>query len=193
MCGRFCLLKDPVALLRAFALEWPEAFRKLLELFPTQNIPAVLADPQTGKPGVQFLHWGLVPHWAQDARSSARLINARTETAAQKPSFRDAYRRRRCLIPASGYWEWEKTPEGTIKHYFQPSEEGGHFVFAGLWERWQPDPQLPPLLSATILTTGAQGPVSLIHDRMPVHLSPEEWAGWLFPPGIRRPHVPDAI
>jgi len=123
------------------------------------------------------VRWGLVPSWADDPKIGSRMINARSETAADKPSFRAAYKRRRCLIPASGFYEWRPTASPKQPFHIAP-HAGGLLAFAGLWERWM-SPAGETLESATILTTDANALIGAIHDRMPVILTPSEYDLWL--------------
>jgi putative SOS response-associated peptidase YedK len=144
---------------------------------PSQRI-AVIRALAAGSRELAFLHWGLIPAWATDPAIAARLINARAETAAEKPAFRAAMRRRRCLIPADGFYEWQKTETAKRPFFFQLQDERP-FAMAGLWETWQgPD---GPVESCTILTTAANELVAKLHERMPVILEPQAYAAWLDP------------
>lgn len=143
---------------------------------PTQEIPVIRADADRRQ--LTMMRWGLVPSWADDPKIGSRLINARSEDAASKPSFQSALKQRRCLIPADGFYEWEKIGKARQPHWFRMRDERP-FAFAGLWESW---PKMnPPLESATILTTRANELVGKYHDRMPVILSPNDYAVWLDP------------
>ncbi|MFM7321748.1 MAG: SOS response-associated peptidase [Armatimonadota bacterium] len=178
MCGRFTQHHDQS--------ELEARFRAVGSLFPIEphwNIapgqPIVALVPH-GPEGVRLLEplrWGLVPSWARDDSIGNRLINARSETAAEKPSFRTALKRRRCLIPADGFYEWERS---TRQPWHAHLREGGLFAMAGLWEEWLA-PDGSPLRTAAILTTEANPLVAKIHDRMPVILSREDEAAWLAP------------
>jgi putative SOS response-associated peptidase YedK len=181
MCGRFTLttpVRELADLFQATEVELPAAL-------PQYNIPpsaAVLAVRQLpGQEGRQLvpLVWGLIPSWARDPSIGNRLINARAETAPEKPSFRDAFRRRRCLVLSNGFFEWKKQ-NGKKEPYLVRLRNGQPFAFAGLWERWHgSDDQ--PIETCTILTTDANDLVRPIHDRMPVILDPAGYAGWLDP------------
>lgn len=149
---------------------------------PTQHAPVVLQDH--GGRVLDMYRWGLIPFWAKDASIGNRLINARAETVADKPAFREAYRRRRCLVPASGFYEWQRTAEGKVPHWIHPAD-GGLLTFAGLWEEWRPE-DAEPVRTYTILTTRANGFMRRIHDRMPVVLSPGERDAWLGPDASTR-------
>lgn len=159
-------------------------------LQPRYNIPpsqAVLAvRRQAGRDGRELvpLRWGLIPSWARDPEIGNRLINARAETAADKPSFRDAFRQRRCLVLADGFFEWKKR-QGGKEPYLVRLHDGRPFAFAGLWERWR-SPENEAVETCTILTTDANELVRPIHDRMPVILEPGAYELWL-DPGVREP------
>ena len=153
-------------------------------LCPGESIAAVVSDGEERRLGL--LRWGLVPYWTKDAKIARAHINARAETVGRMPAFRDAFRRRRCLIPADGFYEWKR--EGRTKTPFLIRVRGGEpFAFAGLWERWRP-PEGPPLLTCAILTCPANELVAPVHDRMPVILPPEAEAAWL-DPAARDPDV----
>jgi putative SOS response-associated peptidase YedK len=125
-----------------------------------------------------LLRWGLVPSWAKDKGIGARLLNARAETAATQPSFRSAFKKRRCLIPADGFFEWAKV-EGRKQPFYFTLQDGGPFAFAGLWEEWKGEGE--PLRSCAILTTEANDVVRPVHERMPVILAPDDYTKWLGP------------
>jgi putative SOS response-associated peptidase YedK len=177
MCGRFTLTTPAQAVHQLFPLfdlaEEPARYN----IAPTQGILAVRAGPD-GKPELAHLRWGLVPAWADDPAIGNRLINARAETAASKPAFRAAFRRRRCLIVADGFYEWQKSGGRKQPYYFQ-LRDGVPFAFAGLWEHW--DRGERPLDTCTILTTDANDLLRPIHDRMPVILPRESFERWLDP------------
>ena len=125
--------------------------------------------------------WGLVPHWADSPKVAATMINARAETVATKPAFRDALQRRRCLIPANGFYEWTKAADGSKQPHFISPPAGELLAFAGLWETWRDktDPTAPPLKSCTIITRPAEGSITQLHDRMPLALPRDAWDPWL--------------
>ncbi len=179
MCGRFTLATEADKLRWAFpGFIFPDDIQPRYNIAPSQNVAAVLND---GESRVRELKWGLVPHWAKDPKIGNRMINARSETLSDKPAFRAAYRRRRCLILADGFYEWRKDPGAKTKTpvYIRLASEGP-FTFAGLWERWDPDGE-SPLLSCTIITTEPNPLVAEIHNRMPVILPTEAHARWLAP------------
>ena len=153
---------------------------------PTQAVPVVRMAPQQSEPQRQFvfLHWGLVPSWADDPAIGNRMINARAETAADKPSFRTALRRRRCLIVADGFYEWQKLGKRRQPMFIHLRDDRP-LAFAGLWESWEGAGH-SALESCTILTTEANDLVRPIHDRMPVIVAPEDYARWL-DPAVQKP------
>lgn len=179
MCGRFTLTIDPADLQDAFpGLTFPESMVPRYNVAPSQSV-AVVAN--NGKNQVELFKWGLVPSWAQDPSIGNRMINARAESLAEKPSFRAAYKRRRCLILADGFFEWQPVPGGKSKTpMFIRLKSGEPFAFAGLWEAWHPD-QEDTLLSCTVITTTPNTLMERIHNRMPVILKPEAYPLWLDP------------
>ena len=178
MCGRFTLTADQDSFedrfsLTGFDLGWVPSFN----IAPTQEVLTVTNDGSENRP--ELMRWGLVPSWAKDPKIGNRMINARSETLTEKPSFRIAFKRRRCLIPADGFYEWKR--EGKAKKpMLITANPGGLFAFAGLWETWkQPDGSW--LLTCAIITTSANEFMTSIHDRMPVILPRESEALWLDP------------
>ena len=187
MCGRFALALDPADLQAAF----PE-FTFPLQAAPRYNVAPtqpILAVPNDGANKADFFVWGLIPGWAKDPSLGARLINARAETLAEKPAFRGAYKYRRCLILANGFYEWQAQPgEKTKLPYFIHLKSGDPFAFAGLWERWQaadghrPEPvEGSEVRSAAIITTEPNALMSPLHSRMPVILPRSGYTQWLDP------------
>jgi putative SOS response-associated peptidase YedK len=178
MCGRFTLTADQDSFedrfsFTGFDLGWVPSFN----IAPTQEVLTVTNDGSENRP--ELMRWGLVPSWAKDPKIGNRMINARSETLTEKPSFRTAFERRRCLIPADGFYEWKR--EGKAKKpMLITANPGGLFAFAGLWETWkQPDDCW--LLTCAIITTSANEFMTSIHDRMPVILPRESEALWLDP------------
>lgn len=176
MCGRYTLAVSPAQLAARFEVA-PLALQPRYNIAPTQPAPVVRLS--NGARELALLRWGLIPSWANDAAIGARLINARSETVLEKPAFRTAFRRRRCLIPASGFYEWQQQTSGKQPFYFTPVD-GDLMAFAGLWEQWRA-PDGAVVESYTILTTAANEIVAPIHDRMPVILPPDLDALWLDP------------
>ena len=180
MCGRFTLAADPSELTQMFPeFELPEHLKPRYNIAPSQDIAVV---PNTGENKVEFFRWGLIPSWAKDPQIGYRMINARAETLAQKPSFRNAYRRRRCLILADGFYEWHQEPGHRSKTpIYVKLKSGKPFAFAGLWEVWQPNDDAPPVRSCTIITTAPNALIEQIHNRMPAILAREAYGQWLDP------------
>jgi putative SOS response-associated peptidase YedK len=179
MCGRFTLTIDPADLREAFPEFYlPAQVPTRFNIAPTQP---VLVLPNNGTNKADFFVWGLIPSWAKDPTIGSRLINARAETLAEKPSFRSAYKYRRCLIFADGFFEWQSQPgtRGKVPHLIK-LKSGKPFTFAGLWEHWQ-SPDGSEIKSATIITTTPNELMAQIHDRMPVILPPGAYAQWLDP------------
>ena len=174
MCGRFTQRKPAKALEEHFGVEVPET-QPGFNVAPTQNVLAVRGG-DAGRE-VAWLKWGLVPAWAKDTSVGVRLINARSETVAEKPSFREAFKKRRCIIPADGFYEWRRTERGKQPYFFRMRDDRP-FGFAGLWERWEGEGG-ETINSCTILTTEANEVLRPVHDRMPVILHPEEYSRWL--------------
>jgi len=171
MCGRFELHTHPAAIALAFGLPAPPFMVPRYNIAPMQPIPVVRLSADGTRECVD-MRWGFVPRWAKDPSVGGKMNNARAETVAEKPSFREAYRKRRCLIPANGYYEWK--PEGGRKqpYYIYPSG-GALFAFAGLWEQWN------DLETCTVITTEANEKMAAVADRMPVIVSPAEYSAWL--------------
>ncbi|NJN14993.1 MAG: SOS response-associated peptidase [Oscillochloris sp.] len=176
MCGRYTLAISGEQAQQQFALPTTPTLAPRYNIAPTQSVAVVRAAEQ--RRDLALLRWGLIPGWAKDAAIGARMINARGETVAEKPAFKHAMRRRRCLIPADGFYEWQATAEGKQPIYFQMAD-GTPFAFAGLWEQWRgPD---GPVESCTIITTSANELVHPVHDRMPVIVAPDDYVRWLAP------------
>lgn len=184
MCGRFALFIDPAELLQWFGLMGPAP----AGLTPRQNVAPgepVVAITQTDRPQAEWFQWGLIPAWATDPQIGRRLINARAETAAVKPAFRAAFKQRRCLIPATGFYEWRSVGKTKQPVLFQ-MKEAPLLALAGLWESWRA-PDGATRRTVTILTTAPNDLVAPVHDRMPVILKREAYALWL----AARPLTPE--
>jgi putative SOS response-associated peptidase YedK len=178
VCGRFVQFSPLEALIASFGIEAVSAdISPDYNVAPTKDILAVIRVDGQNRLG--RLRWGLVPSWSRDPAVGSRLINARLETAATKKSFRTAFRRRRCLIPADGFYEWKKDKGGKQPYFLKPLS-GAPAAFAGLWEIWRSEAG-QKISSCTILTTAASACVSNIHDRMPVALDPAAYGPWLDP------------
>jgi len=177
MCGRYTLTVSASVLGEVFEADVRIEHSPRYNIAPTQTVPIVRLD-ESGQRRVDGARWGLVPHWAKDPSIGNRMINARSETAADKPAFRSAIRRRRCLIPADGFFEWQRVAGGKQPYHIR-FRDRRVTAFAGLWERWRASDDAPTLDSCTILTTSPTATVARIHDRMPVILSPDAWPVWM--------------
>ncbi|MBC8123400.1 MAG: SOS response-associated peptidase [Gemmatimonadaceae bacterium] len=175
MCGRYTLSASAEKLSQAFNLDTVPPLVPRFNIAPTQMVAAVREETQ--KRRLVTLRWGLIPAWAKDPAIGNKLINARAETLSEKPSFRSASRLRRCLIPVSGFYEWQRLEGRKQPHYIRLGS-GEPFAFAGLWESWH-GPEAESVESCTIITTTANTLVGTIHDRMPVILAPHDYDAWL--------------
>lgn len=190
MCARYTLARELAEVVRMIVcVNLLKAYSPRYNIAPNQYAPVLVREE--GATELRMLRWGLVPAWAKDEKVGSKLINARMETVMEQPSFRHAWRSRRCLIPADGFYEWLSTPSGKIPHRFTMKDRQP-FCFAGLWERWQPTtasqqelfaaaPESVPLDTFTIMTTRANALVATLHDRMPVILAPQDFELWLDP------------
>ena len=178
MCGRYASFLPAEALRAMFHTENPTPnWEPTWNMAPTRDAPVVRLHPETRARHLDLLRWGLVPHWAKDPKSVRQPINARAETAATSPMFRDALVRRRCLVPADVFYEWQATAEG--KQPFAIARTDGHpMVFAGLWEGWR-GADGTVMRTFTIVTTSANATLRPLHERMPVVLEPSDWPAWL--------------
>jgi putative SOS response-associated peptidase YedK len=177
MCGRFTLTSTAEILASLFHLREVPDLPQRFNIAPTQSVAVVRPSAETGSRELVMLRWGLIPSWAADPAIGNSLINARSETVATKPSFRSAFRQRRCLVVADGFYEWQKRPGGKKQPYYFRLGDGRPFAFAGLWERWQKGEE--PVESCTLLTTTANATVRPVHERMPVILQPAAYDQWL--------------
>lgn len=181
MCGRYALYTDYAIILERFHIEESAVgegeYSPSYNIAPSQKVLAIVNDGTKNRLG--YLKWGLVPPWAKDQKIGYKMINARAETAAEKPSFRHAFKKKRCLIIADAFYEWQRTDEGKIP-MLAKLKSGKPFAFAGLWETWQ-SPEGETVNTCTILTTQANRVMGTIHDRMPVMLSEEGEKLWLDP------------
>ncbi|CAN5708233.1 SOS response-associated peptidase [soil metagenome] len=174
MCGRFSLKASPDDLRKTLGTEPPAGYRPRYNIAPTQDVLSLVLDG--GSRTARMLRWGLIPFWAEDPRIGNRMINARAETVAQKPAFRNAFSRQRCLVVADGFYEWQASPAG--KRPYRIQRPGAvPFCFAGLWERWERGGKR--IESCTILTRAADDRIAAIHDRMPVILDGSDYDRWL--------------
>jgi putative SOS response-associated peptidase YedK len=178
MCGRYTLTKEEKRLLERYGNPpgYQEAFRPRFNIAPTQQALVFLIEEN---PVLKNLRWGLIPSWAQDEKIGNQMINARCETVAEKPAFRAAFKKRRCLVVADGFYEWIKTPDGKAPVWItQRNHEP--FCFAGLWESWR-SPEGKDVRTFSIITTTANELLSCVHTRMPVILGEKDYNQWLDP------------
>lgn len=192
MCGRYVSATPPDQIAAYFGAEAPEAaLPPSYNVAPTSDVYAVLSDGSARH--VDAFHWGLVPRWANDAKIGSKMINARAETLAEKNAYKAAFRARRCIIPADGFYEWQQHPteaKGKKQPYFIHHPDGEPYALAGLWELWRgPQRDQEPLRSCTIITTTPNSEMAKIHDRMPVILPSSAWDTWL----DRDQHDPDLL
>ncbi len=197
MCGRYTLSQSAEAIATAFGLDTSLAIEPRYNIAPTQLVPVVLYSAKKQRQ-LQMMRWGLIPSWAKDPNIASRLINARSETVSEKPSFRAAFRHRRCLVIADGFYEWQRQERKKQPYYFQLQNKQP-FGFAGLWEHWQTSDG-EEINTCTILTTEANELMRPIHDRMPVILNSQDYGLWLNPAaqvtelqGLLRPYSSQAM
>jgi len=184
MCGRFTHRLTWQQLYDLYRLTAPRPDPRQREpdlkprynVAPTQMVPIVRLDP-AGQREIAMLRWGLIPFWAKDDKIGYKTINARAETVATAPSFRAAFKKRRCLVPANGFYEWKKVEDGSKQPYLIGVRDGSPFSFAGLWERW--DKGEAPVETFTIITGEPNSLVADLHNRMPVILDPDDYDAWL--------------
>ena len=196
MCGRYAASANPDDLVEEFEVDRVEDRERLVpdwNVAPTKDVPAVLTrrarDAEEDAEPVRQLRavrWGLVPSWAKDPSIGSRLINARMETVTEKPAFRRAFAKRRCLLPADGYYEWYGEQRGKKQPFYITRRDGHPLAMAGLYEFWRapdadPEDRDAWLVTCTVLTTTAEDDVGRIHDRMPLMVPPDRWAEWLDP------------
>lgn len=178
MCGRFTLRSPAGVIVAQFGLRELAELAARYNIAPTQNVLAIRVDDATRAWQPAWLRWGLIPSWAKDEKIGAQLINARAETIAEKPSFRSAFKQRRCLVVADGFYEWKKSGRAKQPFHIRRRDQQP-FAFAGLWERWRGgDGELE---TCTIITTEANELLRPLHDRMPVILAPRDYGEWLAP------------
>jgi len=195
MCGRYELHTQPAAIALAFGLAHEPALRARYNIAPMQMVPIVRTNA-SGERELVEMRWGLVPRWAKDPSMGARMINARAVTVAERPAFRNAFQRHRCLLPADGFYEWRTGASGKQPMHIARRDEQP-FGLAGLFERWR-SPEGEVLDTCTILTTAANRTLRAVHERMPVIIAPVDYARWLDPAntdvtGLLAPAPDDAL
>jgi putative SOS response-associated peptidase YedK len=197
VCGRYAATKDPATLAAEFdAIDLDDADnytpRADYNVAPTKEVVTVVQrhprdeegkpDPDSTVRSLRVMRWGLIPGWAKEKSIGAKMINARVESAASKPAFRTSMKNRRCLIPADGWFEWRR--DGKVKQpFYMTTTDGTSLALAGLWSTWRDkaDPDAELMITCAVLTTDAIGQLTDIHDRMPLLLTPDQWASWLDP------------
>jgi putative SOS response-associated peptidase YedK len=185
MCGRYSLHSNPDVVALLFGLSEIPAYQPRFNIAPTAQV-LIIRQVEAA-----MVRWGLVPRWAKDPAIGAKMNNARAETVAEKPSFREAYRKRRCLIPANGFYEW-KLEDGRKQPFYIYPAGSELFAFAGLWESWQSPER--SLETCAVITTQANQKMSAVHERMPVIVPPAQYAHWLAgAEGLLQPCPDDAI
>lgn len=182
MCGRYADFLTEQDLADAFAIAVAADDDRLLppsyNVAPMQTVRVIRS--REGERELDLARWGLVPSWAKDPSIGNRMINARVETIAQKPSFRTAFAKRRCIVPASGYYEWRAGPDGKTPFFIRPADSAP-LPMAGLLEAWRPSPDAEWLITCSVVTTAARGDMREIHDRQPVMMRRDAWETWLDP------------
>jgi len=180
MCGRYRLSRRKQIIEEQFETQpWDDDWSPRFNVAPTKPVPVIRQNPKEPIRELSLMRWGLIPSWAKDTSGAARMINARSETAHTLPAFRDAMKLRRCLVPADGFYEWQRRGSPKQPFCFEVGD-GGLFAFAGLWERWR-DPSGQWVTSCSILTTTPNAVTSAVHDRMPVILRKDDYDVWLDP------------
>src|SRR5580700_2897205 len=180
MCGRYRLSRRKQLIEEYFStVSGEDDWNPRYNIAATQPVPVIRQNPKEPRRELSLVRWGLIPSWGKDMSGAAMMINARSETAAAKPAFRDPLTNRRCLIPADGFYEWQRRGKAKQPYCFEVND-GELFAFAGLWDRWK-DPNGQWLKSCSILTTTPNAVTSSVHDRMPVILDPEDYDLWLDP------------
>jgi putative SOS response-associated peptidase YedK len=205
MCGRYATTRSAADLSALFE-SYDETEGRLAadyNVAPTDPVPIVRSAPKSDDSAgvdadrrvLSMARWGLVPGWAKDARGAARMINARAETVATTNAYARSFARRRCLVPADGWYEWVRQDGGAKQAYFMTPRDGEVLALAGLWSLWRGGPE--PLLTFSVVTTAALGDLALVHERMPLLLSPDRWSGWLAgggePAGLLTPPAEEAL
>jgi putative SOS response-associated peptidase YedK len=187
MCGRFARRSTREVLAEWFGVDLEDApqFTPSYNVAPQSVQPVIRPGRDSGAPEFAMMRWGLVPYWAKDAKIGYSTINARAEEAASKPAFREALRKRRCLVPADAFYEWQRIDAKNKKPFAIALKSGDPYAFAGLWESWRPK-EGEALKTFTILTTDPNELLEPIHDRMPVILEPKDYQRWMEPASVER-------
>lgn len=177
MCGRYTQQQSAEIIAQTFQVENIPPLKPRYNIAPTQSVATILQPAKTRQ--FKMMHWGLIPSWAKDTKISSKLINARAETVAEKPSFRSAFQKRRCLIVADGFYEWQKQEDKQKQPFYFRMSDQHPFAFAGLWEHWKEQETGEEIESCTIITTEPNDLMKTVHNRMPVILEPKDYDLWL--------------
>jgi putative SOS response-associated peptidase YedK len=191
MCGRYVVAYDPETLVSGFSVLRVPVFPRRWNVAPQSEVPVVY-ETREGERVAELMRWGLVPSWAKDTTVGNKMNNARAEGVFDRPSFRQAVRRRRCLLPASGFYEWQPTTVAgkVVKQpWYISAADGQPLAMAGLFEAWRASPEAPWLLTCCVITCEANALMAPIHERMPVLVARRDWASWL----ARSVQEPDAV
>lgn len=178
MCGRFALYADPKTVKSSLHLDEPVDIKPRYNIAPSEDVCAIIDDET--KRVARYFHWGLIPFWAKDKKVGYRMINARSETLSEKPAFRHAFKKQRCLIIMSGFFEWREEKNAKQPYYIYPDDKGV-LAAAGIWESWEDKQNNETVYSCCIVTTDANEFMQSIHNRMPVILTPDKYDEWLKP------------
>jgi putative SOS response-associated peptidase YedK len=189
MCGRYSQSQSAEIIAQTFQVDHVPTLKPRYNIAPTQSVATILQPSTSTNRQFKMLHWGLIPSWAKDKKMGAKLINARAETVAEKPSFRSAFRQRRCLLVADGFYEWQQQADKKQKQpfYFHLIDKRP-FAFAGLWEHWEDKDSGEEIESCTLITTEANELMQPIHNRMPVILDPKDYDLWI-DPEVKKPEL----
>ncbi|MEX0868487.1 MAG: SOS response-associated peptidase [Nitriliruptoraceae bacterium] len=194
MCGRYVSVTDPATLADHFSVDevTTSGHRERFNVAPSTDVYAVIEDGTSRRLGT--MRWGFVPVWAKQVGGRGQPINARLETVATSRMFAPSFRRKRCLLPADGFYEWKDRGEGRRKQpYFIAEVSGEPLAFAGIYSSWRADDDQPPIVSAAVVTTSAAGAMRDIHDRMPLMLPASLWASWLTEDADEAPHLLETV
>jgi putative SOS response-associated peptidase YedK len=191
MCGRYVRRSDKQRIAEHFHVHGPSVpdFGESFNVAPQTFQPVIRLNRDSGEREIVLMRWGLIPFWAKDAKMGISTINAKAETVATAPTFREAFKSRRCLVPADAFYEWQKIDAKTKQPFAIGMKDGSPYAFAGLWERWRDPATREPLETFTVITTDPNEVVEPMHNRMPVIIQPKDYDRWLTPGDPQRPPV----
>ena len=191
MCGRYVRRSDKQRIAEYFHVHGPSIpdFGESYNIAPQTFQPVIRLNRDTGEREMVLMRWGLIPFWAKDGKMGLRTINAKAETVGTAAAFREAFERRRCLVPADAFYEWQRIDAKTKQPFAIAMKDGTPYAFAGLWDRWRDPVRKEPLETFTVITTDPNGLVEPLHNRMPVILLPKDYDRWLAPGDPQRPPV----